>query len=743
MKTKKSIIKISLISIILLLLIAMFNRSYGSVMAIAGATSLVGVLIVAIQYLILIIGMVGSAIIDGVASLSGGTGGGTIGEIVFNQCPVTTPNFFPEIFNDKIFSANSGVWNLAQTVGQYYSIIRYLAIAVLLVILIYIGIRMAMSTVASEEAKYKKMFFHWAVSLVIVFILHYIIIITLYINNVLVEALYNSMGANLNSGNPDAVKGALLDVTQGGLLNLNVLAPILGFPDVIVYVSAVVINFIFMFMYLKRIVTLGFLIIISPLITVTYSIDKLGDGKSQALNTWLKEFIFTVLIQPFHCIIYIVFVKTAFELLADNTLTDSLGREFLAIVCMTFMLQAEKIVKKIFGIQADSMGDAVGAAALTVGLMQGAFKLGKQKKEGASGRKAPDMRNNNVTDAGRRGTKNARNSNSANNANSANNSGASNSSSTSKNSSTTATATTSSNKNTSNGSTATSSSSTAPIANALNNASHTPKKDSQFIKGFTDYAKRMTGEKDVKDLPKGIFKSALRGAVVGTAAIAGGTASGADGALSAGLAAYGATGNWKSNDIGKYNEKQLEINQEVLAGAYEDFAEEYRNIHGQDVSDLDILAAAKDLYENTGSGAGLDDYELDFYKKMDAMKDTYEALGYDNAWEGIEESIQLIQAKEITPHDGYIHKSYSGSSSNTQQSTSNSNQQTQSGQSHGGRSNNNQQTRQSQGSRQNNNKQSNYKPRGYDYYKKENAGNSGQMDNIDDILDDLNKKKNK
>lgn len=758
MKTKKSIIKISLISIILLLLIAMFNRSYGSVMAIAGATSLVGVLIVAIQYLILLIGMVGSAIIDGVASLSGGTGGGTIGEIVFNQCPVTTPNFFPEIFNDKIFSANSGVWNLAQTVGQYYSIIRYLAIAVLLVILIYIGIRMAMSTVASEEAKYKKMFFHWAVSLVIVFILHYIIIITLYINNVLVEALYNSMGANLNSGNPDVVKGALLDVTQGGLLNLNVLAPILGFPDVIVYVSAVVINFIFMFMYLKRIVTLGFLIIISPLITVTYSIDKLGDGKSQALNTWLKEFIFTVLIQPFHCIIYIVFVKTAFELLADNTLTDSLGREFLAIVCMTFMLQAEKIVKKIFGIQADSMGDAVGAAALTVGLMQGAFKLGKQKKEGASGRKAPDMRDNNVTDAGRRGTKNARNSNSANNANSANNSGASSNSNNSSNSnasnnaSTTATATTSSNKNTSNGSTAPSSSSTAPIDNALNNASHTPKKDSQFIKGFTDYAKRMTGEKDVKDLPKGIFKSAIRGAVVGTAAIAGGTASGADGALSAGLAAYGATGNWKSNDIGKYNEKQLEINQEVLAGAYEDFAEEYRNIHGQDVSDLDILAAAKDLYENTGSGAGLDDYELDFYKKMDAMKDTYEALGYDDAWEGIEESIQLIQAKEITPHDGYIHKSYSGSSSNTQSGRPQPSQpqpsQPQPSRPQPSQSQQRQsQQRQSQQSRQQSSKtkkSQSRKTRGNNQNNNSNTGNSSaKKDNVQGIVDDLNKKKNK
>lgn len=741
MKTKKSIIKISLISMILLLLIAMFNRSYGSVMAIAGATGLVGVLIAAIQYLILLIGMVAETIIVAVGALAPGSGSGSIGDIVFNQCAATTPNFFPEIFNASLFKDSSAIWSLTQTVGQYYSIIRYLAIAILLIILIYIGIRMAMSTVASEEAKYKKMFFHWAVSLVIVFVLHYIIIITLYINNVLVEALYNSIGGDIKFG--DYAKMA-----AAGLV------PIAGFPNVIVYVSAVVINLIFMFMYIKRLITLAFLIIISPLITVTYSIDKMGDGKSQALNTWLKEFIFTVLIQPFHCIIYIVFVRTAFNLIASNgeffdenfDLFINIGKEFLAIVCMTFMLQAEKIVKKIFGIQADSMGDAVGAAALTVGLMQGAFKLGKQKKEGASGRKAPDMRDNNVTDTGRRGTKNARNSNAANTTNSSKNSGASNSSSTSNNSSTTATTTSSGNTNTSNGSTATRTASTAPISNALNNASNTSKKDSQFTKGFIDAAKRMTGEKDIETIPRALLKSvkpALRGAVVGTAAIAGGTASGADGALSAGLAAYGATGNWKSNDIGKYNEKQLEINQEVLAGAYEDFAEEYRNIHGQDVSDLDILAAAKDLYENTGSGAGLDDYELDFYKKMDAMKDTYEALGYDDAWEGIEESIQLIQAKEITPHDGYIHKSYSGSSSNTQQSTSNSNQQTQSGQSHGGRSNNNQQTRQSQGSRQNNNKQSNYKPRGYDYYKKQNAGNSGQMDNIDDILDDLNKKKNK
>ena len=37
---------------------------------------------------------------------------------------------------------------------------------------------MAISTVASEEAKYKKMIGNWAVSMALIFVLHYIMIIT-------------------------------------------------------------------------------------------------------------------------------------------------------------------------------------------------------------------------------------------------------------------------------------------------------------------------------------------------------------------------------------------------------------------------------------------------------------------------------------------------------------------------------------------------------------------------------------
>ena len=51
-------------------------------------------------------------------------------------------------------------------------------------------------------------------------------------------------------------------------------------------------NDIYIFItYVKRMITIAFLIMIAPIITITYSIDRMGDGKSQALNKWFKEYI--------------------------------------------------------------------------------------------------------------------------------------------------------------------------------------------------------------------------------------------------------------------------------------------------------------------------------------------------------------------------------------------------------------------------------------------------------------------
>jgi len=65
---------------------------------------------------------------------------------------------------------------------------------------------------------------------------------------------------------------------------------------VIVYGVLIYYQIKFFIIYLKRFLAVGFLIVISPLITITYSIDKARDNQAQAYKTWMKEFLVNVFI---------------------------------------------------------------------------------------------------------------------------------------------------------------------------------------------------------------------------------------------------------------------------------------------------------------------------------------------------------------------------------------------------------------------------------------------------------------
>ncbi len=134
----------------------------------------------------------------------------------------------------------------------------------------------------------------------------------------------------------------------------------------------------FFLFYLKRMITVGFLIIIAPLITITYSIDKIGDGKAQALNAWLKEISYNVLIQPFHCVIYLAFFGAIYEILIKGF--GNITAYILAFVVLKFMREAEGILRKIFHFEANSMPSitepAKGFAAATGKFAQVGMKAG-------------------------------------------------------------------------------------------------------------------------------------------------------------------------------------------------------------------------------------------------------------------------------------------------------------------------------------------------------------------------------
>lgn len=299
----------------------------------------------------------------------------------FEGTELVSVNFFD-------VSSNKTINTIRKNVAIWYYAMRNLAIVVSLGILLYVGIRMAISTVAEKEAKYKKMFTDWVVSLALIFVLHYIMIFTIELNNTLVTIIYNaavssnvsdSQEAGLITSGANAIFGTEFE-NAIDTVAANAFDPrfTVGVGNLVVYGVLVGITIIYLFMYIKRMLTVGFLIIISPLITITYSIDKMGDGKSQALNAWLKEFIYNVLIQTFHCIIYMVFVNTAIQLMAKSTLSASI----LAVLMILFMHQAEEIIKNIFNFNSKSLVGALGNTALV------ATGLSFIKKQGDKGAKA-------------------------------------------------------------------------------------------------------------------------------------------------------------------------------------------------------------------------------------------------------------------------------------------------------------------------------------------------------------------
>ena len=168
---------------------------------------------------------------------------------------------------------------------------------------------------------------------------------------------------------------------------------IAGWSAALVYMGIIVLTFVFLIMYIKRMITIAFLILISPIITITYSIDKINDGKSQALDTWTKEFLQNVLIQPFHCIIYLVFISVGINIVNGS---GTLAAGIIVILTMFFIFDAEKIIKNIFGINSETTGSGMKTALTIVGTMTALKKLSEKKSGGSNKASQPVGNVNNV-----------------------------------------------------------------------------------------------------------------------------------------------------------------------------------------------------------------------------------------------------------------------------------------------------------------------------------------------------------
>lgn len=242
---------------------------------------------------------------------------------------------------------------LQKTIASWYVVLRRFALVGLLSALLYIGIRIILSSgSAQDKAKYKNMLKDWLVAVCILFVLHYIMAFMLGITDNINE-VFKSTGITITEAgnNSDELMNEIR--TNVGDINENTTLEMAGYT--IIYLALVIFTGVFTVQYLKRVIFVAFLTIIAPMIALTYPIDKVKDGKAQAFSYWLREYIFNCLIQPVHLMLYTVLITTSLELAKENPI--------FAVVAIAFLTSAEKFIKDMFGMKSSSPTGTLGAAA--------------------------------------------------------------------------------------------------------------------------------------------------------------------------------------------------------------------------------------------------------------------------------------------------------------------------------------------------------------------------------------------
>lgn len=371
----------------------------------------------------------------------------------------------------------SSARTLQPTISKWYKTFRNIAIVALLSILVYVGIRITLSSISSDKAKYKQMLMDWAVALCLVFLMHYIMAFAVTINEKIIKAVSAISGSSVEEKIKavENAKAKLLDGTTAGKDSTDTITKDVGTgielfiisdekevkrayktlvgddDDInknkdngytskkdsyfynrfvfgkgedkdptaliwpandymtqarikgqqksvdesgkeknddsqmavtragynVIYIVLVIYTIIFCFTYLKRVIYMAFLTIIAPLVAITYPIDKMNDGKAQAFDMWLKEYIFNLLIQPMHLILYTVLVGAAMDFASQNI--------FYVVVALGFFMPAEKLLRRFFGFEKAQTPPMFGGPAMSAVMMSGINKLMHKPPKGGLG----------------------------------------------------------------------------------------------------------------------------------------------------------------------------------------------------------------------------------------------------------------------------------------------------------------------------------------------------------------------
>ena len=261
----------------------------------------------------------------------------TIENIVYNKIPILDINFFNlESAGGAVVDKDGIIYTIKTNVASWYYLFRILAIIIMLLILIYLGIQIALTSATEKKAVYKQMLLSWLGGFIIIFVISYIMYGIIAANETFISWVIPKY--------EDGTEISLYESVRSKAYELKFTS---GFAGMTMYIILVYYGIRFLIVYFKRFLTVIILALLSPFIGVAYALEKVnkkGRGKGETLSNLLKDFAYSVSLQSVHALIYTIFIQIVLKL----TETSLIGI-FIAFIFLHFMVKMDPIWRKVFG----------------------------------------------------------------------------------------------------------------------------------------------------------------------------------------------------------------------------------------------------------------------------------------------------------------------------------------------------------------------------------------------------------
>ena len=348
----------------------------------------------------------------------GGSNGVTIDDVIFNHYAPTRLLYFnadernatevvlgengePELDksgNEKIRAVNPLIRDIAEGIELWSGVFTGIAVTGYLAILLYMGIQILINSTSSRRAEFKRFLIDWIVGLGILFFTPLLVKYAIEMNDDLVASIENqkvaaaqsttqltnakpNMSISADAKAPD-INAWSKSLDENPFQNSsNYMAQMANQAESTKRLSYAVVYLIMAWQlllivvaYYRRLFLIGFLLVLFPLVALSYAVDKVRDGKSQAFDRWAKEIFLNIFLQTFHAIIYVFAINASF---VGGKTNDWI----IMILGVSFLFKGEEIIKGLFGQKSDTAASLASSAARTIAT----FTAVKERRQAIKG----------------------------------------------------------------------------------------------------------------------------------------------------------------------------------------------------------------------------------------------------------------------------------------------------------------------------------------------------------------------